>query len=95
MNSIFFTLFLLTTYLRTFGGNPILDPIFNFFKSIWNGLSNLWNGLVSAINNWFHAVWNVNYMGIPVGPLLFVAISVGALFMLWGFMKLRKYLRTS
>ncbi len=75
-------------------GNPILDPIFSFFSSIWSGLSNLWNGLVSAINNWFVAVWNYKYMGIPVGPLLFIAIGVGALMMIWGFWQVRKWLRT-
>ena len=75
-------------------GNPILDPIFSFFQSIWNGLSNLWNGLVNAINSWFYAVWHYNYMGIPVGPLLFIAISIVALMMVWGFFKLRSWLRT-
>ncbi len=75
-------------------GNPILDPIFGFFRSIWQGLSNLWTSLVRAISNWFWVVLNYKYMGIPVGPLLFIAIGVGALMMVWGFWKLRQFLRT-
>ena len=100
MNSILtFIPFLLfretqTKHLRTFGGNPIIDPIIAFFRSIWNGLAAIWRGLAGAIIHWFNAVFNYNYAGIPIGPVIFVAISIMAFFMIWGFMKLRRYLRT-
>ena len=76
-------------------GNPILDPILSFFRSIWNGLSSLWNGLVGAIVHWFNVVFNYTYAGIPFGPVIFVAILVLAFFMIWGFFKLRRWLRST
>ena len=75
--------------------NPILDPIFGFFSAIWSGLTNLWYAFVSAVSDWFSAVWNYKYAGIPVGPVMFIAISLLAVGMIWGFFKLRQFLRTS
>ncbi len=71
-------------------GNPILDPIFSFFSAIWNGLANMWNGLVAAIVNWFSAVWSYQYLGIPVGPVLFIGMLILAFVMIWGFVKLKE-----
>ncbi len=74
--------------------NPLLKPIFDFFGAIWDNLSKLVSGLTDAINNWFSAVWNVQWNDIPVGPVIFIGLIIISLAMIWGFFKLRQFTRT-
>ena len=100
---LFFSLFLLslqpigTLRYHSLAGNVILDPIFNFFKSIWSGFSDMWKNFTSAVGNWFTTVFSYKYggpNGIPVGPLLFLAILVAGFLIVWGFFKVRQWTRT-
>jgi len=97
LRHLYFALFLIpgqlvrSTTLDT--DNPILQPIFDFFSSIWTGLSNLWTGLTDAINNWFTSVLSYTYMGIPVGPLIMIGIVILSGAMIWGFFKLRQFMQ--
>lgn len=101
LRHLYFALFLIpgqlirSTALASNDGSSFLQPIFDFFSAIWGDLTSLFGNLTNAISSWFYAVWSFKYDNIPVGPLLFVGLTIGALFMLWGFMQIRRYLRTN